>query len=407
MALLNIIKNQQQQFVGQGESLALYSEKVAAQARRFHQQFTDYHLTPLHSLNALSTQLGLGQILVKDESLRFNLNAFKALGGSYALGHYLAEKLCLDINELRFNSLAKRLKDAGLDKQIFVTATDGNHGRGIAWAAEQLGLQAVVLMPAGSCPERVANIRRHGAQCIVTEMNYDETVQLANRYAQEHGWVLLQDTAWEGYEEIPLRIMQGYLTLASELSEQLDAQNVMPTHLILQAGVGSFAASMMGYFKYCYPANAPKIIVVEPHQANCLYLSAQRADGAPHHVDGELATLMAGLACGVPNSLCWPVIRDNTDYFLSADDRLAANGMRIAAAPKKGGDPQFTSGESGAIGLGVLYQLMRDESLAAWREEMGLNASARVLMISTEGDTSPARYEEIVWQGKSSIEAMA
>ncbi|MFW0191247.1 diaminopropionate ammonia-lyase, partial [Klebsiella pneumoniae] len=246
------------------------------------------------------------------------------------------------------------------------------------------------------------NIRRHGAECTITELNYDDTVRLAAKTAREQGWVLLQDTAWQGYEQIPTWIMQGYMTLAVEIWQQLAESGApMPTHLFLQAGVGSFAGSIMGYFIEKMQQQAPTIIIVEPHKANCLYRSATINDGLPHSVGGDMSTLMAGLACGEPNITSWPMLRDHATCFISADDCLAANGMRLLAAPRPGTDEPFVSGEFGAIGTGVLYALMTQPAYRELAESLRLNADAQVLLISTEGDTSPDVYEDIVWFGRN------
>lgn len=399
---INFHFNARRKAYGQGVSLSLLNEQVGGEVLAFHQKFPAYQVTPLRRLDHLSQRLGLGSLHIKDEAQRFGLNAFKGLGGSYAMGKYLADLLGRDINTLSFADLNSAEIKARIKDIVFVTATDGNHGRGVAWAAEQLGLRAVVYMPKGSSPVRAQNIRQHGAECTITDLNYDDTVRLADKEAREQGWVLLQDTAWQGYEQIPTWIMQGYMTLAVEAWEQLRQSGTpLPTHLFLQAGVGSFAGSIMGYFVEKMQHQAPTIVIVEPHQANCLYRSVVINDGQPHSVGGDMATLMAGLACGEPNITSWPMLRDHATCFISADDRLAANGMRLLAAPRPGTDEPFISGESGAIGAGVLHALMTQPEHRELAESLRLNADAHVLLISTEGDTSPDIYEEIVWFGRN------
>lgn len=382
----------------QGTDLSFLNQNIGNEVKSFHSKFNDYQPTQLRELNYLSQKLGVASMSVKDESKRFGLNAFKGLGGSFAIGKYLARKLNRDINLLSFAELSSPEVKAQIGDITFVTATDGNHGRGVAWATEQLGIKAVVFMPKGSSEIRAQNIRNHNAQCTITELNYDDTVRLANRMAAQNGWILLQDTAWDGYEEIPTWIMQGYMTLALESVEQLKQ---LPTHIVLQAGVGSFAGAIMGYFVELMSDNIPTMMVVEPHKANCLYQSAVANDGEPHGVDGPMNTIMAGLACGEPNTISWPVLRDYTDIFISADDQLAANGMRIAAAPRPETDEPFISGESGAIGLGLVYELMTQPEHQTLCKKLNLNNKSHILLISTEGDTSPDIYEEIVWLGRS------
>ncbi len=385
---------------GQGVDLSLLNDEISKEVCGFHAKFAGYQPTPLVKLSALAQYLNLGSIHLKDESKRFGLNAFKVLGGAFAIGKYLANKLGRDINTLSFDELSSPQIKAQLGDITFVTATDGNHGRGVAWAAQQLGQKAVVFMPKGSSLIRAQNIRNHGAECTITELNYDDAVRLAYKNGQEKGWVMVQDTAWDGYEDIPTWIMQGYMTLAVEAFAQLVESNAqMPTHVFLQAGVGSFAGAVTGYLVEKMKEKAPTIIVMEPHQAECLYQSAVINDNEPHNVGGDMQTLMAGLACGEPNTVSWPMLRDNVACFISASDRLAANGMRILAAPLSG-DPAVVSGESGAIGTGLLYEIMKNPEFAPLKEQLKLDQNAHVLLISTEGDTSPDIYEQVVWFGR-------
>ena len=284
------------------------------------------------------------------------------------------------------------------DKITFISTTDGNHGRGLAWTARELGYPCIIYMPKGSEPTRRDNILALGAQCSITNLNYDDTVRMSWNMAQEKGYVMVQDTAWEGYEQIPAWIMQGYLTLAAEILEQMQAASIRPTHCFLQAGVGSFAAAVTGFLVAALGDAAPQIIVVEPHAANCFYQSAVAGDGKAHAVGGSLQTLMAGLACGEPSTLAWNILKDYTTAFMSCPDYMAANGMRMLAAPVQGDHP-IVSGESGAAGAGALHWLMCHPAAADQREALGLNAEASVLLISTEGDTAPDVYKNVVWFG--------
>ncbi|MFD1775866.1 diaminopropionate ammonia-lyase [Paenibacillus rhizophilus] len=375
--------------------------EAAAKVRNFHSKFDEYEPTPLYSLKALSRKLGVGGIWIKDESYRFGLNAFKVLGGSYAVGKYLAERLNLDISELDFEKLQSGEIKERLGELTFVTATDGNHGRGIAWAANQLGQKSVVFMPKGSSAARLNNIRKEGAEASITELNYDDTVKMAARYAADHHGVLVQDSAWEGYEEIPTWIMQGYCTLIHEVMEQMKGDGKgCPTHVFLQAGVGSFAASVLGYFVAEFGDERPITIIVEPNEAACIYKSAVKNDRKPHAVTGDLPTIMAGLACGEPSTVAWELLRDYADMYISCSDAVSAKAMRMLGNPLPG-DPRVVSGESGAVGLGVLSLIQEEQAL---RREVGerlqLNEKSRVLIISTEGDTDPEGYRDIVWNGK-------
>ena len=212
-------------------------------ARTFHESFPQYSVTPLAKLDHMAARLGLGEVYVKDESYRFGLNAFKVLGGSFAMARYIAKQTGKDVSELPYNVLTSEELKKEFGQATFFTATDGNHGRGVAWAANKLGQKAVVLMPKGSTQTRLNNILAEGAQATIEEYNYDECVRMANAMAEktENG-VMVQDTAWDGYEEIPSWIMQGYGTMAMEADEQLhDYDCERPTHVFIQAGVGSLA----------------------------------------------------------------------------------------------------------------------------------------------------------------------
>ena len=377
---------------GQGCDLSFLNERTARSVRAFHESFPMYEPTPLAGLPATAKLLGLGSIYVKDESFRFGLNAFKVLGGSFAMGNYLAKTLCRTAS---YGLLTAPETKAALGDLTFVTATDGNHGRGVAWAARQFGFRSVVYMPRGSARERLENIRAEGAEASITELNYDDTVRLANRQAEEQGWIMVQDTAWEGYENIPTWIMQGYTTMGLEATEQMPEK---PTHIFLQAGVGSMAGAIAGLFASLYGENRPIITIVEPNKADCLYRTAQADDGQRHFVTGDMDTIMAGLACGEPCSIGWQVLADYADHFLSCPDYVAAKGMRILGNPA-GQDDRVISGESGAAAFGCVAEILTNPSLAHLKEALELNETSRVLFFSTEGDTDKENYRKIVWDG--------
>ncbi|ROV59794.1 diaminopropionate ammonia-lyase [Vibrio ponticus] len=378
-----------------GETSPLFTHQAAKQTRAFHQQIDGYQPTPLVSLPTLAQHLGVKAILVKDESKRFGLNAFKVLGGSYALGRLLADHLNMNISEIDLKTVSEKLPKP----LVFTTATAGNHGTGVAWAAREMGQKAVVYMPKGSPQASVDRIRGLGAECIVTDVNYDDTVRLASQTADENGWTLVQDTAWEGYETIPTWISQGYITMADEALEQAQADDMTPTHIMLQAGVGAMAGGVLGYFADALGADNFKAIIGEPSAADCIFRSADAGDMTP--VTGDLTSIMAGLACGEPNPVTWPILRDCSDACVSADDSIAALGMRILGNPLKG-DQAVISGESGAITMGILYRLMTTDEGKAFAEQLGLGADSTVMIFSTEGDTNPTRYRDIVWNGAHS-----
>lgn len=385
---------------GEGTSTALFDTTEIAKARAFHRTFPEYKPTPLHNLKALAKALGVGGVYVKDESHRFGLNAFKALGGSYAVAKYLAQRLNRDLSELPFPVLTSPEIKEELGEITFATTTDGNHGRGLAWTARQLKQKAIVYMPKGSSFYRLEKIRAEGAEAWITDLNYDDAVRMTAAKAAENGWAFVQDTSWEGYEEIPTWIMQGYGTMAAEVTEQLPEFGVdKPTHVFMQAGVGAFAGTIQGYFASLYGEARPQTVVVEANKAACLYRSALAADGKPRVVGGDLDTIMAGLACGEPNLIGWRILRDYSNMFISCPDEIAAKGMRILGNPL-GRDSKVISGESGAVTTGLLWALTNDERLSAARTALGLNEHSHILLFSTEGDTDPVKYRRIVWDGE-------
>jgi diaminopropionate ammonia-lyase len=387
--MLNLSKNS----FFSGKKSELFSVEQAKQARAFHSQIDGYQPTPLVPLPALAKQLGVKAILVKDESKRFGLNAFKVLGGSYALGRQLAKHLNVDIAEIDLKTVSSKL-EAPL---TFATATAGNHGTGVAWAAREMGQQAVVYMPKGSPQASVDRIRGLGAECIVTEVNYDDTVRLANDTAQANGWMLVQDTAWDGYEEIPTWISQGYMTMADEAVEQVEQLGFeAPSHVILQAGVGAMAGGVLGYLADKLDPTKFDTIIAEPKAADCIYRSGTSEAGNMVNVTGDLSSIMAGLACGEPNPVTWPILRDCSRYFIAVEDKVSATGMRMYGNPLAG-DQAITSGESGAITLGALNEIVKHNG------NVGLSEESVVLLFSTEGDTNPERYRQIVWEGAFSV----
>lgn len=383
------------------EKLKVMNLNEIEKARSFHRTIPGYEETPLAKLHNMAQYLGLKSIFIKDESYRFGLNAFKVLGGSYAIARFIADKTGRDISELDFAALTSDRLKKEFGQATFFTATDGNHGRGVAWAANKLKQKAVVFMPKGTTKTRLENIQAENATVTIEDANYDECVRMAAlAAARTQNGVVVQDTAWEGYEEIPSWIMQGYGTMVLEAGEQLQRAGAdRPTHVFVQAGVGSLAGAVTGYFANKYPENPPIVVVVEADAADCLYKGAVAGDGDVRIVDGDMQTIMAGLACGEPNTISWDILKNHVSVFISAPDWAAADGMRMLGAPLKG-DPQVISGESGAAPFGVLAAIMVRPELSELKSLLRLTDDSQVLLFSTEGDTDPKRYKEIVWYGK-------
>ena len=385
-------------------------------ARRFHTTFPGYRPTRLVRLKALAQELGVGEIYVKDESERFGLNAFKGLGGSYAIARVICKMAGLDIEDVSCQDLVSKEVKAKIGKLTFATATAGNHGKGVAWAAQQLGHESVVYVPKGTAHSRVKAIEALGARVQVTPEDYDDTVRICVRDAKAHDWVVIQDTAWEGYTQIPKWVMQGYTTVVAELQEQLAEQRCANpnmrdncsllgngpgaiTHMFLQAGVGGMAAAVSGCYADCQYGTPPFTIVVEPDRAACMLVSATRGDGKAHSVSederGDLMTMMAGLACGEPNPLAWEVLRNLARAYIACPDKVSEWGMQILGRPL-GDDLVVVSGESGAVGIGLLWILCKSPQYLELRRKLELNENSRIVFISTEGDTDPVNYRRIM-----------
>lgn len=378
----------------------IFDDRYVENVRKFHESIPVYSRTPLIKLDHLADELGVGKIYVKDESFRFGLNSFKVLGGSYAIAKCIAERTGLDKEPLLFKDITSDDMKRKTGRLTFVSATDGNHGRGVAWTAKQLGQRAVIYMPKGSAEERLKKIQMEGAEASITDLNYDDAVRLAAAKARENGWILVQDTAWDGYEKVPGWIIQGYATMADEIYEQLEG--VRPTHIFVQAGVGSLAGAVIGYFSKKYGKNKPKMVVVEPDEADCIYRSVAENDGRPYKIKGYPHTIMAGLSCGEPNTASLKILLSYADYYLSCPDYVAANGMRILANPLSD-DTKIIAGESGAAGFGAAMEVLRNDDYRDLKNVLGIDKNSRLLFINTEGDTDRKNYLKTVWDGIYSL----
>ena len=312
-----------------------------------------YAQTPLRELAGL----GFASVHYKDEGSRFGLGSFKALGGAYALKKLIAAH------------------GAGI---TVCCATDGNHGRSVAWGARMFGCRCVIFLHERVSQGREHAIRAYGAEIVRTPGTYDDSVRAAAAKAAEQGWFVVSDTSYPGYIEIPVDVMDGYTVMAGEIAEQIPAP---PTHVFLQGGVGGMAAAVVGHF--VERGWDPAFVIVEPENANCLQASAQA--GAPTVVGGDHDTLMACLACGEISEVVWPLLRDRVRFFQTVPDEAAAEAMRFLA--RQG----IAAGESGGAGLAGLLWLTPEE-----REVVGLSAASRVLLIGTEGPTDPEIYRRVV-----------
>jgi diaminopropionate ammonia-lyase len=355
--------------------------------------------TPLYELPGLAKQLGVAHIAIKEESVRSLLASFKALGAPIALVRLVLRRWPqhqFDMATLWAGGYAALLADFTV-----ISATDGNHGRAVAAAAQSLGCGCVIVIHANVSVEREEAIAAYGAQIIRIAGNYDDSVVESARLAAANGWDVVSDTSYAGYEIIPGDVMQGYSIIADEVVAQTQSQptDCPYTHVFLQGGVGGFAAGMASYLWEFFGIVRPRMIVVEPEQADCLYQSA--IVGAPANATGSVDSLMAGLACGETSPLAWQILQPCIDDFMTVSDESAAHAMRCLAYPTADDIP-MVSGESGAAGLAGLQTVLSDVAVA---QSLGIDATSRILLISTEGATAPSVYYECVGESADAVVA--
>ena len=349
--------------------LSLAAEDVA---RREIASWPGYAPTPLRNLPARARALGLGAIAFKEEQHRFDLRSFKALGGAYAV---------------------KKLAAApGGPPAAVCCATDGNHGRSVAWGARAAGLRCVIYIHEGVSEGRAAAIRAFDAEVRRVPGNYDDSVRIAAADAAREGWTVVSDTSWEGYQDIPRDVMQGYGVMVGEAIAQGEGEARPPTHVFVQGGVGGVAAATVAHLWERFGPARPCIVVVEPDKADCLTRSAEA--GRVVHLSGDLDTIMAGLSCGEPSPLAWAVLDPGADAFMAIGDAAIAPAMRLLAAEG------VVGGESGVAGLAALQIAAREPAMRAM---LGLDAASRVLLFGTEGATDPALYEALVGESAERV----
>jgi diaminopropionate ammonia-lyase len=372
------------------------------QAQAAIQAWRGYTATPLCSLRSTAAELGVEAVLYKDESGRFGLGSFKALGGAYAVLRLLTHEV------------ERRLGHAGIDagdlmagkyrdctRQITVTcATDGNHGRSVAWGAQMFGCRCVIFLHETVSEGRADAIAVYGAEVRRSPGNYDDAVRMAARTAAAENWFVVSDTSYEGYLDVPRDVMQGYAVMVEEALQQLPAAR-MPTHIFIQGGVGGLAAAVCGHLWERLGTRRPRLVVVEPENAACLYASAEA--GKPTAVHGSLETVMAGLSCGEPSLIAWQILATGADDFMTIPDEPALESMRRLAAGASE-DPPIVAGESAVAGLAALLLVAgRPDD----RRRLGLGPQSRVLLFGTEGATDPQLYRQIVGRDAAEVEGAA
>lgn len=367
---------------------SVLSEQDFASAQAEITAWEGYEATPLVSLPGLAAQIGVDRIDYKHEGPRFGLGSFKALGGSYAalrvLQRELSKRLGQDVSLEEIREGAHKDACAGI---TLVSATDGNHGRSLAWGCQRFGAPCRIYIHAEVSEGRAAAMRELGAEVIRIDGDYDASVLLAKKEAEENGWFVVSDTSWDGYTEPPRDVMAGYSVMTREACEALEQP---PTHVFLQGGVGGLAASVAAALRQCYGAESPRVVIVEPELAACLFDSAKAGKATNFAIQEE--TIMAGLSCGEPSEMAWEILAEEATDFVTIPDSIVAPAVRLLANGETG-DPVVEAGESAVAGLAAFIAACKAPEM---KKTLGLDESARVLLIGSEGVTDPAIYAAIM-----------
>ena len=351
-------------------------------------QWEGYTQTPLFNLQELAASLALDKLMYKDEGLRFGLGSFKALGGSYAVLRVLQQQISNLLDRkvsLRDIRLGKYSKEAA--EITMVSATDGNHGRSLAWGCQRFGVPCKIYIHAKVSEERSSAMRNFGAEVIRINGTYDDSVEFARIAADKNKWIVVSDTSWPGYFETPRDVMLGYGVLTSEINEELTRA---PTHIFLQSACGGFAASVASALRHFWGDQTPRVVIVESELAACLFECAKANKLTSVRIKEE--TIMAGLSCGEPSDMAWEVLSEEASDFITIPDNIVPPTVRLLACPE-GNDPVIKAGESAVAGLAVLVCASKQPGL---REKLGLDKNSRVLLIGTEGVTDAEIFARIM-----------
>lgn len=372
------------------ERTAILSDAALQNAKHEISAWPGYEPTPLEELRSIAATAGVKDIFYKDEGGRFGLGSFKALGGAYAVMRLLQGIILQETGKIAHATEISRGDFAEVCGKVTVTcATDGNHGRSVAWGAQVFGAKCVIYVHETVSQGRCDAIAAYGAEVRRVDGNYDDAVRQAAMDAANEGWLVVSDTSYPGYMEVPKDVMQGYGVMVDEALAQLPVA-LLPTHVFVQGGVGGLAAAVCATLWERLGDQRPKFIVVEPNRADCLFKSA--IAGEPVVVEGSLDTIMAGLACGEVSHLAWEILSAGTDAFITIEDDGAREVMRLLASLKAPARP-IVAGESAVAGLAGLLQICTHADL---RDQLGITADSVVLLFGSEGATDPALYEEIV-----------
>ncbi|WP_339947845.1 diaminopropionate ammonia-lyase [uncultured Albimonas sp.] len=377
---------------------AILSDAAFARAQAAIASWPGYAPSPLVALPALAASLGVALVLCKDESGRFGLGSFKALGGAYAVARLLQKRVAREIGRpVSMDEIVAVAHPQAAARVTVCCATDGNHGRSVAWGARNFGARCVIFIHATVSEGRRAAIEAYGAEVRRCAGNYDDSVREAQATADAEGWFVVSDTSYPGYMDVPRDVMQGYEMMAAEAYEALGAP---PSHVFIQTGVGGLAAAVAAQAVRRWGAARPMLVLADPDRSAC-WLESMAA-GAPTAVEGDLDTLMAGLACGEVSALAWEVLRDHGDAAMAVPDAAAVAAMNRLARPA-GDDPAIVAGESAVAGLAALENALADPRAA---QALGLGADSRVLLFGTEGDTDPALYRDLVGLSADQVRAV-
>ncbi|SIO72356.1 diaminopropionate ammonia-lyase [Burkholderia sp. GAS332] len=380
---------------GRTEILSL---KSLANAEREITAWPGYTPTRLVQMSGIASALKLSQIYYKDEGSRFGLGSFKALGGAYAVLRYLKKQIKSQLgSEPETSELTHGVHKKITSALTVACATDGNHGKSVAWGAQMFACNCVIYVHAGVSQARRDAIAAYGARVLEVQGTYDDAVRKAAKDAQLNGWQVISDTSYKGYMDVPRDVMQGYGIIAQEASRQYP-EKARPTHVFVQGGVGGVAASLCSWFWESWGSQAPRFIVVEPDRADCLLRSANA--GKPTAAEGDLNTIMAGLACGEVSLSAWSILRDGADAFLTITDKAAMETMRLLANVPFD-DPVVVAGESAVAGLAGAILSAGDPKI---RAALGLSKDSVVLVVGTETATDPEMYEKIVGRRLESMQ---
>lgn len=368
---------------------SIFSLQRSQQAIDEITQWPEYQVTPLLLLQHLAQSIGVDRIYYKDESQRFGLKSFKALGGAYAVARQLQQQVELSTGTApSIQQLLDREYDDIVKQVVISCATDGNHGRSVAWGCQMFGCPCVIYIHRDVSVVREQAMQAFGARVIRITGNYDDSIKQADYDARIHHRIIVSDTSYAGYMDIPRDVALGYSVLLAESIQQLAQER--PTHVFIQGGVGGLAAAVCAYFWEYWGKNRPRFVIVEPEQANCLQQSARA--GQPVIVNGDLDTLMAGLACGEVSVLAWQILQNGANDFMTINEAAVAPTMQLLAQGFNG-DPQIEAGESAVAGLAALITAREDASLS---KALALNEQSRVYLIGTEGATDPELYQQLI-----------